>query len=116
MKRVTIATFLALSCSFAIQRGLSAQQTDIQVSSGAVSVRATTVAELRTWDTFVTQGDRSGRLRVHAAQRDPDFPARVIERYDQFHNGVRIWGADIVRDSERGVPYSVFGELETVRK
>jgi Zn-dependent metalloprotease len=111
MKKAVVAALVALSVSLTIQRGSSAQQTDVQVSSGAVSVRATTVAELRAWDTFVTAGDRSGGLRVHAAQRDPDFPARVIERYDQFHNGVRIWGADIVRGSERGVPYSVFGEL-----
>ena len=111
MERAVIATLLALSCSFAIQRGLSAQQTGTQVSSGAVSVRATTVAELRTWDTFVTQGDRSGALRLRSVQRDPDFPIRVVERYDQFHDGVRIWGADIVRDSERGVPQSVFGEI-----
>jgi Zn-dependent metalloprotease len=103
--------FLVVVLSLVSQRGLLAQQADIQVSPGAVSVRASTVAELRTWDAFVTAGDRGGTLRLVSVQRDPDFPTRVVERYDQFHNGVRIWGADIVRGSERGVPHSVFGEL-----
>jgi thermolysin len=39
------------------------------------------------------------------------LPERVVERFDQFYNGVPIWGADVVRDSERGVPIAVFGEL-----
>jgi len=110
MQRAVTATFI-LSCFFTIQHGLSAQQRDAQASSGAISVRATTVSELRAWDAFVTASDRSGALRLRSVQRDPLLPARVVERYDQFHSGVRIWGADIVRDSERGVPHSIFGML-----
>ena len=108
MKRLIV---VALSLLFVIQTGGSAQQTDAQLSPGVVSVRATTTSDLRTWDAFVTGEDRSGRLRLHLEQRDPDFPGRVIERYDQFHNGVQIWGADVVRSSESGVPHAIFGEI-----
>jgi bacillolysin/thermolysin len=44
-------------------------------------------------------------------ERDPALPSRTVERFEQFHRDVRIWGADIVRDSERGVPHSIFGVL-----
>jgi hypothetical protein len=37
--------------------------------------------------------------------------SRTIERLQQFHRGVPIWGAEVVRDSERGVPLSMFGVL-----
>jgi len=111
MKRVVIAALLALGVSFALQPRGSAQQANAQGSRGAVSVRATTISELRTWDTFVTDGSRSGALRLRSEQRDPALPARTVERFDQFHDGVKIWGADIVRDSEQGVPHSIFGQL-----
>ena len=76
-----------------------------------LTLRATTVEELRTWDPYVTEAARSGVFRLRSTTVDPLMPSRVVERFDQFHNGVRIWGADVVRDSERGVPLSIFGEL-----
>jgi bacillolysin len=79
--------------------------------AGILHVRATTAADLRTWDAYVTAAERSGRLRLLRADSDPALPGRTIERLQQFHDGVPIWGADVVRDSERGVPISVFGEL-----
>ena len=112
--RVLLLVLLSLSIvSFAPQR-LSAAQQPGQVRASILSVQATTVAELRTWDAFVTNGSRSGSLRLRKVDRDPLLPARLVERFDQFHNGVRIWGADVVRDSERGVPLSIFGELSPV--
>ena len=38
MRSVIIPVLIALSISFTMQRGLSAQQTDTEVSSGAVNV------------------------------------------------------------------------------
>jgi thermolysin len=69
------------------------------------------LADVRAWDTFVTAAERSGQLRVRSVSRDPSLPARLVERFQQYHEGVPIWGADVVRDSERGVPVSVFGIL-----
>lgn len=31
------------------------------------------------------------------------------QRFAQHHQGVPIWGAEVVRDSEDGVPMSIFG-------
>src|SRR5262245_36700395 len=76
-----------------------------------LQIRATPAADLRTWDSYVTQQERSGNLRLRNADRDPALPGRSVERLQQFHRGVPIWGADLVRDSERGVTLSLFGEL-----
>jgi thermolysin len=88
-----------------------AQQTATAQRPSTIDVRVTTAAELRQWDGYVTEHERDGRLRLRATDRDPALPARTVERYEQFYGGVRIWGADIVRDSERGVPQSIFGVL-----
>jgi hypothetical protein len=48
---------------------------------------------------------------VRSAVRDPALPSRILERLQQFHNGVPIWGAEVVRDSDRGVVVAMFGEL-----
>lgn len=49
--------------------------------------------------------------RVRTSRQDPDLPARTIERLDQFHDGVRIWGGDVVRNLERGVAISTYGAV-----
>ena len=74
-------------------------------------VNATRVDDLRTWERYLVDSERSGLLRLRTSREDPDMPARRVERLDQYHNGVRIWGADVVRNSERGVPASIFGVL-----
>jgi thermolysin len=79
--------------------------------SSPVRVRATSIGDLRQWDAYVTAHARDGQLHLRAADLDPSLPMRTVERFDQFHRGVRIWGADVVRDSERGIAMSIFGEL-----
>ena len=74
-------------------------------------MRATTITDLRTWDRYITQAERSGELRVRSVARDPSVPSREIERLEQFYSAVRIWGAEVVRDSEQGAPQSIFGQL-----
>jgi thermolysin len=81
--------------------------------AGVVRIRATSIADIRTWDTFVTARERSGELRLKNAERDPALPGRTIDRLQQFYRGVPIWGADLVRDSDQGVTMSLFGELSS---
>ncbi len=111
MRKVLVAVFVVGIAIFTLQRTSSAQQPAQNPQPQNLSIQATAVAELRTWDAFVTAESRSGDLRLRSVVRDPLLPAREVERFDQFHNGVRIWGADVVRDSERGVPQSIFGDL-----
>jgi thermolysin len=82
----------------------SAQQTPVLRFSASGS-------DVRTWDQFVTARERAGDLRVSQVAQDPSLPSRTIERLQQFYQGVPVWGAEVVRDSERGVPVSMYGEL-----
>ncbi len=104
---------LLLLCGALAMSGVSEYRVSAQAPAiaQALHIQATSAEELRTWDTYVTQLERAGALRVRTSGRDPDLPSRLVERLDQFHQGVRIWGADIVRDSERGIPLSMFGVL-----
>jgi Zn-dependent metalloprotease len=105
MKRTTaVAAAIAATLTFSLVVGRAQQPSRVQI-------RATTGNELRTWDGWVTQALRSGELRASRVDRDPLLPTRAIERLQQYHNGVPIWGSQIVRDSSNGVAESIFGEL-----
>ena len=73
-------------------------------------VQTTAVPELRAWDRYVAQATQDGVLRVESVVRDRDT-SQLIERFTQSHRGVPIWGAEIVRSSDRGVPQWLFGAL-----
>ena len=76
-----------------------------------VRIAATTVNDLRTWDGYVTAALRTGDLRALSVEQDPSLPARRVERMQQYYQGVPIFGAQIVRDSDAGVAQSIFGEV-----
>jgi bacillolysin len=105
LTRLLLSTLFISVFFFAVQPQGSAQQ------PAHLSIQATDLTQLRTWDAFVIDGSRTGDLRRRSVVVDPLLPTRVVERFDQFYNGVQIWGADIVRDSEGGVPRSIFGEI-----
>jgi len=105
MKRVMAMAFAAAGLCVWLEVG-SAQQ------ASTLRVHATTSTDLRTWDQFVTVRERSGALRVTQMVQDPLVPSRTVERLQQYHQGVPVWGGEVVRDSDRsGVPVSIFGEL-----
>jgi Zn-dependent metalloprotease len=104
---------IALAAACAAMLALSQYRVSGQSVAGPIQVTAlaTDLGALRAWDAYVTDGSRSGTLRLKSSLRDPMVPAHLAERYQQFHGGVRIWGADVVRDSQAGVPVSVFGAV-----
>jgi bacillolysin len=75
------------------------------------TLRPTSDAELRTINAQVEQMERSGQLRLRSADRDPAFPARVAERLQQFYQGIPVFGADIVRDSDQGLARMILGTV-----
>ena len=89
----------------------AASQREALPREAALRIGDTTVDDLRAWDTYVTQRLSTGSLRVRRVDQDPALPFRTIERLQAFHQGLPIWGADVVRDSESGVPHAIFGEL-----
>src|SRR4051812_17880218 len=112
MRRLLSALLIAVGVLwFGIYTGVAQQTNPVPVAVTTASIRARSVAELRTWDAFVTSESRANTLRLRSVLKDPLLPARTLERYDQFYEGLRVWGRDVVRDSEAGIPISVFGVL-----
>jgi len=99
-----IAAAVAVTLLLSLDVGSAQQPSTLRIT-------ATTGADLRTWDGYVTAQQRSGDLRAVRVERDPSIPARTIERLQQYHQGVPVWGAQVVRDSDSGVAESIFGEV-----
>ena len=104
MKRVMAIATAAAALFLSLQVGLAQQPSSLRFN-------ATTANDLRTWDQFVTAQERSGGLRVTQVERDPSLPSRTVERMQQYYQGVPVWGAEAVRDSDGGVAVSIFGDL-----
>ncbi|HLG59602.1 MAG TPA: M4 family metallopeptidase [Vicinamibacterales bacterium] len=104
MKRLIAAAAAAGALMLWLDVGSAQQPSTLRIA-------ATTAGELRTWDSYVTAQQRAGDLRPLSVESDPSIPARTIERLQQYHQGVPVWGAQVVRDSDRGVPESIFGEV-----
>src|SRR5688572_20078247 len=85
-----------------------------QQPSSMLRISATTVNELRSWDQYVTAQVRIGDLRVVDVEQDPSLPSRRVERMQLYYQGVPIFGAQVVRDSESGVALSIFGEVPQI--
>ena len=77
----------------------------------ALVLEATEPTGLRETDTLVDRMVRVGDLRVTDVVSDTVMPDRLHERFAQFHNGVRIFGADVTRQTASGLTMSVFGQV-----
>ncbi|HEV3485861.1 MAG TPA: hypothetical protein VG106_10660 [Vicinamibacterales bacterium] len=76
-----------------------------------VASSVATVPELREWDRRIDLMTRDGDLRVRQVREDTLLDGRSHERLDQYHRGVRVFGADVTRQSEGGRIVSVFGTI-----
>jgi bacillolysin len=91
----------------------SAQQPRVRVYS---THESSPTVELRRADADVQAMLASGTIRVRERERDPLLPQREHERLQQHVRGIPIWGGDVTRQSESGVPISIFGRIfEDVR-
>lgn len=82
-----------------------------QTHPGLLQVRPDVLSDLRAWDTRVTSMLRGGELRVHRVFDDALLPGHQHERLDQYYRGVKVFGADLVRQVAGGQTISVFGVL-----
>lgn len=74
-------------------------------------INPTTLTDLRAQIDRVDRLMRGGGLRMRQSRPDPLVPGRRIERADQYHRGVRVFGADIARQTARGQVISVLGTV-----
>ena len=69
------------------------------------------LAELRDHDARVVQMMRGGELRVRELRADAMIGGRTVERADQYHQGVRVFGGGVTRQFASGQTVSVFGTV-----
>jgi len=75
-------------------------------------VAAGSPSELRAWDAEIDRMIRERRLELRRDREDPLVAGRRHRRFSQLVDGVPVYGADIVRQSDEiGVTQSVFGTL-----
>ena len=79
----------------------------LTLAAGGVS----SLFELREADSLVDRLRRDGALRLAASEDDPLVPGRTHDRFRQYHDGVPIFGAEVTRQTARGVTVSLFGTL-----
>ena len=78
-----------------------------------LTLTATERSQLRESDQLVDRMLRGDDLQVTQVVADTMVPGRSHERLAQYHQGVRVFGADVARQTARGLTTSVFGRLHT---
>ena len=82
-----------------------------QPGRGRVTIGSTSSAALREWAPRLDGLRRSGDLRLRVRREDPLVAGRAHERYDQYHRGVRVFGADVAEQLHGGQVVSAFGNV-----
>lgn len=83
----------------------------LRAQTRSTRIAATSFADLRAWDATIDRMTRDGELRVSRTTDDTMLPGRVHARLEQFHRGVRVFGGDVTRQTDRGLTISIFGTV-----
>ena len=78
---------------------------------GPLRIATGSSSEVRQWEGRIRSLQRSGDLRLRERRADTLVRGRSHERLDQFHRGVRVYGADVAQQEAGGQVVSVFGRL-----
>ena len=82
-----------------------------QGARGLADIVPRSLNELRMQDARVDRMRRGGDLRIRESREDRLVPGRRIERADQYHRGVRVFGGDVARQFAGAQTVSVFGTV-----
>jgi thermolysin len=90
---------------------LTVPRTRAQVRRPNPAINPASIAELRWQDDRTVRMMRRGDLRLRRSMPDALIAGRRIERADQYHRSVRVFGGDVVRQIAGGQVISVFGTI-----
>ena len=110
---MTIRLKLA-AATLALLATSSATQTPAVHGQGAAGRRLAAIdaAGLRVWDSQVDRLVRAGDLQLVREREDTLIEGRRHARFAQLVNGVPVYGADVVRQTDaQGLTLSIFGTL-----
>jgi bacillolysin len=97
------ATVLVMALSSAVGR--------VQEPARVLSIAADTIGEVRQWDPLVNRLTSARALAVRSVYDDPQVPGRRHEGLVQYFSGLPVYGADLTRQTDRGVTVSIFGTI-----
>jgi thermolysin len=106
MKRSLVACCSAAAAAVVLVGGMTITAAPVRL----VVTPADTVA-LRAWDRTVTGLARDGELGLRQQKNDSLVEGRVHERFDQYYEGVRVFGGQVTRQLDRGQTVSIFGTI-----
>jgi bacillolysin len=75
------------------------------------AVAATSRAAISEWDQKIGALTRRGDLRVRSTIEDTMLAGRTHTRLEQLHQGVPVWGGELVRQDDAAGTLTVFGNL-----
>jgi thermolysin len=73
------------------------------------AVAASEGRDVRAWDAQITRMIRDGQLRSRGEEPDLLIEGRGHERLDQYHDGVKVFGGEVVRQLNGGQTVSLLG-------
>ena len=101
----------ALVCAAAAASLLCMPPTQAQDRRGVPEIVPTSISDLRAQDARVDRMLRGRTLRMRQSRADKLVAGRRIERTDQYHGGVRVFGGDVTRQLAGSQTVSVFGTV-----
>ena len=81
----------------------------VHADEGVTRVQAMTVREAGIWDARIQALVGSGELHLRQVRADTMLPGRRHERFAQVYRGVRVFGGELVRQTDAAGVVSVFG-------
>jgi bacillolysin len=82
-----------------------------QSPRGARLIKAVGTADIRDLDAEMTRMERTRSLVLRSRESDTLLIGRTVDRFDQYHRGVRVVGGGLIRLDAGGQTQSVFGAL-----
>ena len=104
MKRLIASVAAAAVLVLPLERRSAQQPSTLQI-------RATSLDDLRRWDSYVSARERAGEVKIVRVDRDPSIAGRAIERLQQYHQGVPVWGRRSCATPRAAWPNLSFGEI-----
>jgi thermolysin len=79
--------------------------------TGLNRLLATSGSTLREWDSRLASMERDHELRLRTVQVDTLVPGRTHERFDQYYQGVPVFGGEAIRETDGQITLSVTASI-----
>lgn len=104
---ILILAFLSFSFGTDVTEQALTNKQNVQIRGGQ-SVFYTDGEEVESWDNFMEKEIQSGHLKLAATQTET-MENYVHQRYDLFYQGIKVWGAQLIRHQKDGITYCING-------